>query len=59
MVVRLKWGDPFFFDSGGKEAIFLHEQGIRFEVVPGVPADIAVPSLRRRAGHLSRRPARP
>jgi uroporphyrinogen III methyltransferase/synthase len=43
-VVRLKWGDPFFFDSGGKEAIFLHEQGIRFEVVPGVPATIAVPS---------------
>jgi uroporphyrinogen III methyltransferase/synthase len=43
-VVRLKWGDPFFFDSGGKEAIFLHEQGIRFEVVPGIPATIAVPS---------------
>jgi uroporphyrinogen III methyltransferase/synthase len=44
-VVRLKWGDPFFFDSGGKEAIFLHEQGIRFEVVPGIPATIAVPSF--------------
>ena len=43
-VVRLKWGDPFFFDSGGKEAIFLHEQGLRFEVVPGIPATIAVPS---------------
>jgi uroporphyrinogen III methyltransferase/synthase len=43
-VVRLKWGDPFFFDSGGKEAIFLHEQGIPFEVVPGVPAPIAVPT---------------
>ena len=28
-VVRLKWGDPFVFDSGGKEALFLHEQGIR------------------------------
>ena len=26
-VVRLKWGDPFVFDSGGKEALFLHEQG--------------------------------
>jgi uroporphyrinogen III methyltransferase / synthase len=37
-VVRLKWGDPFFFDSGGKEALFLHEQGIPFEVVPGIPA---------------------
>ncbi len=39
-VVRLKWGDPFFFDSGGKEALFLHEQGIPFEVVPAVPAAI-------------------
>lgn len=43
-VVRLKWGDPFFFDSGGKEALFLHEQGIPFEVVPGIPAPIAVPT---------------
>ena len=42
VVVRLKWGDPFFFDSGGKEAIFLHEQGIAFEVIPGLPAGIAV-----------------
>src|SRR5262249_43595632 len=28
----------------GPEALFLHEQGIRFEVVPGVPAGIGVPS---------------
>ena len=40
-VVRLKWGDPFVFDSGGKEALFLHENGIPFEVVPGVPALVA------------------
>jgi uroporphyrinogen III methyltransferase / synthase len=42
-VARLKWGDPFVFASGGSEALFLHEQGVRFEVVPGVPAGIAVP----------------
>src|SRR6476646_1619627 len=43
-VVRLKWGDPFVFDSGGKEALFLHEQQIPFEVIPGVPACVAVPA---------------
>ena len=39
-VARLKWGDPFLFDHGGEEALFLHEQGIHFEVIPGVPAAI-------------------
>jgi len=39
-VARLKWGDPFVFDSGGKEALFVHEQRIPFEVVPGIPAAI-------------------
>jgi len=43
-VVRLKWGDPFVFDSGGKEALFLHEQGIPFEVVPGIPLAIGAPA---------------
>jgi len=43
-VVRLKWGDAFVFDSGGKEALFLHEQQIPFEVVPGIPATIGVPA---------------
>ena len=43
IVARLKWGDPFVFDSGGKEALFLHEQGIPFEVVPGVPPSIGGP----------------
>ena len=44
IVARLKWGDPFLFDSGGKEAIFLQQQGIPFEVVPGVPLAIAGPA---------------
>jgi uroporphyrinogen III methyltransferase/synthase len=43
-VARLKRGDPFVFDSGGAEALFLHEQGIRFEVVPGVPIGIGGPT---------------
>jgi uroporphyrinogen III methyltransferase / synthase len=43
-VARLKWGDPFVFDRGGNEALFLHEQRVSFEVIPGVPAGVAVPS---------------
>jgi uroporphyrinogen III methyltransferase/synthase len=40
VVARLKRGDSFLFDHGGEEALFLHEQGIPFEIVPGVPTAV-------------------
>lgn len=43
-IARLKWGDPFVFDRGGTEALFLHEQQIAFEVVPGLPAGVGSPA---------------
>jgi len=41
VVARLKWGDPFVFDRGGEEALFLIEQGLHLEIVSGVPIAIA------------------
>lgn len=43
-VVRLKGGDPFLFGRGGEEALFIREQGLDYEVVPGISSAIAVPA---------------
>lgn len=42
-VVRLKGGDPFIFGRGGEEAESLAENGIDFEIIPGVSSSVVAP----------------
>lgn len=43
-VVRLKGGDPFLFGRGGEELELLSENGISYEIIPGVTSPISVPA---------------
>jgi len=44
LICRLKGGDPFVFGRGGEEAEVLVNEGIEFEIVPGISSSIAAPA---------------
>ncbi|MBW7476201.1 uroporphyrinogen-III C-methyltransferase [Paenibacillus oenotherae] len=44
IVTRLKGGDPTIFGRVGEEAELLYDNGIEFEIIPGITSAIAVPA---------------
>lgn len=42
-IARLKSGDPYIFGRGAEEAMFLAEQGLRVDVIPGISSAISAP----------------
>lgn len=41
IIIRLKGGDPFIFGRGGEEALVLAQNGINYDIIPGVSSVIA------------------
>ena len=44
-VVRLKGGDCYLFGRGGEECEYLLENGVPFQVIPGVTSALAAPAF--------------
>lgn len=44
MVVRLKGGDPLLLGRGSEEMEYLREQGIPYQIIPGISSALAAPA---------------
>ncbi|PHS34327.1 MAG: uroporphyrinogen-III C-methyltransferase [Sulfurovum sp.] len=44
-VARLKSGDPFIFGRGAEELLYLTQEGIKTEVIPGISSSISAPLM--------------